>query len=742
MGELGVSFIETSVSTAKDLENLRLCPTDGPCISVKTAFSHSADLLARGVDALFVPSIVSLEPGNYCCPKMMGLPSMLKAGFELPDSRMISPVIDIKDSPGTWESTWIHAGRKMGAGSNNRIRNALRKALIAWRQAEQDMQRFGLPVRRLLDDWRPSAGVKENCFHLNLEYGQGPVRNKQIAGMAASGSRVSAPTPRGLDPRKTSGDKAPISNASIHGTTAIMGHAYLLNDTFGHTITRYASSCGPVILPEMVSRDKSREHLQTIFEGEKMWTIEGHILGACLYLIRNRKVGRLILVTAFSCGPLSIIENYMMPEAEKYGIPVLYLSVDEHTGEAGLITRLEAFIDSCKARQVSRGCEISKELAPKPSPASLGPSKSPVGIVTMGHLDISLSALMREFGVDVRIPGTLSDDMVNAGKELAPEFICYPMVTLLGQMRALIDEGVSRIIMVQGKGKCRLGWYAQIMEKILHRAGYPVKVLAFDSPFPLRSHGRKFFDEWKQIVGTPTLTTIIRALALTLQKQVLVDRSQDILREVRARERVRGTGDKRHRVFLKDLDRASQLSQLKKSFDRYNRDMKRIPFTSEETLKVAIVGEIYVVNEPFVNKDAEKMLGSFEQRVRVYRKLDVTGWLNCHIFKTPRALWDYRRATRAAGSYLPVDVGGHGQESVGEAVLASASGMDGVLHLFPFTCMPEIIAQSILVKVSNDLDIPVLSLMISEQTGVAGLRTRLEAFCDLLEGRKKSLART
>ena len=56
--------------------------------------------------------------------------------------------------------------------------------------------------------------------------------------------------------------------------------------------------------------------------------------------------------------------------------------------------------------------------------------------------------------------------------------------------------------------------------------------------------------------------------------------------------------------------------------------------------------------------------------------------------------------------------------------------------------MPEIVAQGILVKVSQDLDIPVLSLMVSEQTGAAGLRTRLEAFCDLLEGRRKKLGQS
>ena len=105
LGELGVRFIETPASTARDLDNLRLCPTDEPCISVKMAFAHGASLLSKGVDALFIPSVVSLEPDNYCCPKMMGLPSMVKAGLELGDSQIISPVIDLKDHPRKWEST-------------------------------------------------------------------------------------------------------------------------------------------------------------------------------------------------------------------------------------------------------------------------------------------------------------------------------------------------------------------------------------------------------------------------------------------------------------------------------------------------------------------------------------------------------------------------------------------------------------------------------------------------------------
>ena len=64
-------------------------------------------------------------------------------------------------------------------------------------------------------------------------------------------------------------------------------------------------------------------------------------------------------------------------------------------------------------------------------------------------------------------------------------------------------------------------------------------------------------------------------------------------------------------------------------------------------------------------------------------------------------------------------------------------GWDGVIHLYPFTCMPEIISRSILPQISKEYDMPVLSLVLDEHTGEAGLLTRLEAFVDLLERKRR-----
>jgi predicted nucleotide-binding protein (sugar kinase/HSP70/actin superfamily) len=59
-----------------------------------------------------------------------------------------------------------------------------------------------------------------------------------------------------------------------------------------------------------------------------------------------------------------------------------------------------------------------------------------------------------------------------------------------------------------------------------------------------------------------------------------------------------------------------------------------------------------------------------------------------------------------------------------------------MIQLAPFTCIPEIVARTILPTVSRDYDIPVLTFFLDEQTGKAGMLTRLEAFTDLMRRKK------
>ena len=49
-------------------------------------------------------------------------------------------------------------------------------------------------------------------------------------------------------------------------------------------------------------------------------------------------------------------------------------------------------------------------------------------------------------------------------------------------------------------------------------------------------------------------------------------------------------------------------------------------------------------------------------------------------------------------------------------------------------------AKTVFVRIAEELDIPILSISIDEQTGKAGMQTRLEALIDLAWSRKKKQA--
>ena len=146
-------------------------------------------------------------------------------------------------------------------------------------------------------------------------------------------------------------------------------------------------------------------------------------------------------------------------------------------------------------------------------------------------------------------------------------------------------------------------------------------------------------------------------------------------------------------------------------------------------LKIGIVGEIYI-SRPFSNLDLEERLGHLG--AEVYRTVSLVRWLKNHVILSSLGLYSNKPLINQARGYLHASVGGHGLDSVAQTVKLAEQKFDGIVHILPFTCMPEIIAQSILPRVAADYQTPVLSLVVDEHTGEAGFQTRLEAFVDLL----------
>jgi predicted nucleotide-binding protein (sugar kinase/HSP70/actin superfamily) len=123
--------------------------------------------------------------------------------------------------------------------------------------------------------------------------------------------------------------------------------------------------------------------------------------------------------------------------------------------------------------------------------------------------------------------------------------------------------------------------------------------------------------------------------------------------------------------------------------------------------------------------------------IEVHKSVWLSDWLNDRFRFKPFRRNQLLLSSKWARPYLRVHSGGESIESVGKTIKFAKEGIDGVIHIFPFTCMPELVAHTILSKVQKDLDIPILTLIIDEHTAVGGLDTRLEAFLDLLERRRR-----
>jgi len=227
---------------------------------------------------------------------------------------------------------------------------------------------------------------------------------------------------------------------------------------------------------------------------------------------------------------------------------------------------------------------------------------------------------------------------------------------------------------------------------------------------------------------------IISAFRFGLAKLNVLDTIERAVQKVRPIERVKGTANQLFTQAVRATEQADDYKSLKRVKSDYLEQLNQVERDeSAEPLVVGIIGEFYVLLEPFSNMDVEKELGRLGVEVR--RSLFTSEWTKFSLFLNPLGVNEKDRLHKAAMPYLKRDIGGEGWESVGEKVL-HAKDYDGLVHLAPFTCMPEIVAQNIMPSTKEN--IPVLTILCDEQLGKPGMLTRLEAFVDLLKHRRRA----
>jgi len=279
------------------------------CLPVKIYAGHVCWLRDQGVDCVFIPAIRSVEEGAYNCGKFLGLPDLMKAVVE-----NCPPLLEIDiDVP--------------------RGQRELQKAI------------YGLGRRFT---WNPLK-VKEAAqaaWQAHLDY-QAKMRTgltplEVIEGLEVRGYSMTSPQAPNLSALHTITPNPLTPNLTI----AVVGHPYCVYDTFmNHDLLDKLRKMNIRVLTyEMAPADGIEAGIKRL-SGAKYWTYEGEVVGAAGYYFQDSQVDGVIAVAVFACGPdstmLDVVRRVAKREQQRY----MSLILDEHTAEAGLVTRLEAFVD-------------------------------------------------------------------------------------------------------------------------------------------------------------------------------------------------------------------------------------------------------------------------------------------------------------------------------------------------------------------------------------------------------------
>ena len=361
-------------------------------------------------------------------------------------------------------------------------------------------------------------------------------------------------------------------------------------------------------------------------------------------------------------------------------------------------------------------------------------NKKPIKVAFphMGNVYIGWAAALKKMGVEPLVPPRTSKRTLELANKYSPESICLPYKLVLGNFLQAIEKDVDYVAMISSPGICRLGEYGQSIKHVLTEMGYGDKYLELQLYDGFNGMYR-FLSEISD--GNPV--AIVKAINIAIRKIFVLDRVENLFSYYRARELTLGTAEKHYNRALALIIDAGNTKELRQAEKEAIAEIKKTPIDeNRDVIHVEITGEIFLVQDPYSNQYIEKELG--RMGVQTKRTLTVSSFVRDAII--PKAFkkgeTHLERAYRMARPYLMRDIGGDALESVSDVAYANERGVDGIIHVSPFTCMPEIMSQNIFPTMRENCEIPILTLIMDEQTGRAGYITRLEAFVDLMRRRK------
>jgi len=339
----------------------------------------------------------------------------------------------------------------------------------------------------------------------------------------------------------------------------------------------------------------------------------------------------------------------------------------------------------------------------------------------MGNYHIPITSLIeRTLEGKVVAPPPITKKTIELGTRYGPDFVCIPFKYNLGNYIEALENGAN--ILVHAGGGCRFGYYGEVLEQILKDQGYKFKFFSLVDTNNMNI--LSLYREFNKLNPHLTLLQFIKAFKLAEAQINALDNVEKYIRQNIGFETKKGSFEALEKDFHSSLKMTNSLFEVKSLEKEYVKKFKSIELNKPaHPLRVGIVGELYTLMEPFSSYFIEKTMAGFGIEVRRYITVSYLLFAKEH---------KERKILKSASPYLKYAIGADGTDSVAKSRKMAEENFDGIIHIKPFGCTPEVNSMPAIQKISRDYNIPVIFFSFDSQTSETGIRTRLEAFYDML----------
>ena len=497
------------------------------------------------------------------------------------------------------------------------------------------------------------------------------------------------------------------------------------------------------------------------------WRSGKNMLKAAEY-VRDHKHLYPILIGNFSCGPDSFILK-KMPEALG-GKPYLHIEIDEHSADAGAITRCEAFLDSIENKR-----DPVVRPTVKSGNGKMSKRIKKIYMPRMADHAFALAAAFEKAGIEAEVMPVPDKKTAEIGMKHTSGKECYPCIVTTGEMiRTATSEGFdpehSAFFMPSGTGPCRFGQYNIFHKAVLDSIGpHDIPVIAPNQDDGLYQHLGELDKDFTQNawLGIIAIELLYKSLRETrpyaIDKnaaQAVYDRNLERVYTILRGANTNGSSND----TIEDA-----LTRAREEFGAINVDR------SQQRPLIGVIGEIYVrlnefSNESLVNKiedlGGEVWMAPFEEWIyyvnfvgnrKALRKREYSAMLHGlvknyyqekiehrlgHIFEGSLSRLHEARVKevlRNAAPYVDDSFEGEAVLSVGKAIDMIDKGASGIVNAMPFGCMPSTVVTAIMRAVQRDYGAPWITVPY-DGTESSTTVLQLEAFMDQARSRMEKIA--